>query len=67
MTTVKKLIEELSKLDPDTVVFIPGYEGGYKYASTDLDVYNFNLGVNSEWYYGPHQLADNGPVKGVIL
>jgi hypothetical protein len=72
--TVKELIAQLSELDPELHVFIPGYEGGYNYAELSgvKDIY---LNVNPEDYYGPHDTRDNcrqdpsnyKQVKGIVL
>lgn len=72
--TVKELIEQLSLLDPELHVFIPGYEGGYHYAKMS-NIHDIYLDVNPEWYYGPHDTRDNcrqdpdsyQQVKGIIL
>ena len=72
--TVKELIEQLSKLDQELHVFIPGYEGGYNYAELS-DVKDICLDVNSEDYYGPHDdfsMCRKDPsnykqVKGIVL
>ena len=72
--TVKELIEQLSKLDPELHVFIPGYEGGYNYAEISK-VKNICLNVNHEDYYGPHDdfsMCRQDPsnykqVKGIVL
>ena len=72
--TIGELIEKLSEFDPNLHVFIPGYEGGYADPIIgDEDV--FELGVNVEWYYGPHtKLSPENPpridkniVKGITL
>jgi len=52
--TVKELIEQLQKLDPDIHVMTPGYEGGYRY-SLISEVYDIALNVHTQWYYGPHE------------
>ena len=75
--TVKELIDQLSELDPELHVFVPGYEGGYHYVkkwkiSAIQDIY---LDVNPEWFYGPHDTRDNcrqdpseyKQVKGIVL
>lgn len=73
--TVKELIEQLSTLDPEHAVFVPGYEDGFRYVSPS-DVKEFCLNVNTEWYYGPHVYKDNideedrmhyEHVKGIVL
>jgi hypothetical protein len=74
--TVGELIEKLQQLDPDLYVFVHGYEGGYADASVS-DIKDIALNVNDEWYYGPHEDANNEShvpektqykiVKGIIL
>lgn len=72
--TAKELIEHLSTLDPETRIFVQGYEGGYEDAQFSGMVADMNLNVNSDWYYGPHEIANENlrgsnyeTVKGVIL
>lgn len=50
---VSDLIQILSQYDPDTIICIPGYEGGF---SPIHGVKKTELlkDVNDEWYYGPH-------------
>jgi hypothetical protein len=72
--TVRELIEELNRLDPDLHVFVDGYEGGHSYPviSEERDVY---LNVHQESWYGTHEsklymiddVAKYKKVKGVIL
>jgi len=72
---VKELIETLSQLDSELMVVVAGYEGGVdemdKYELCDVE-----LNVNTEWYYGKHEILENGEkpkkkdstiVKGVRL
>jgi hypothetical protein len=70
--TVKELIEQLQKLDPELHVFVDGYEGGYDDVAVS-EVKEIALNVHSEWYYGKHDNVDDDRffdatiVKGVIL
>ena len=72
---VKELIETLSQMDSELMVVVAGYEGGVdemdKYELCDVE-----LNVNTEWYYGKHEILENGEkpkkkdstiVKGVRL
>jgi hypothetical protein len=72
---VKELIETLSQMDPELMVVVAGYEGGVdevnKYELCDVE-----LNVNDDWYYGKHDILENGEkpknkdstiVKGVVL
>ena len=66
--TVKELIEKLQALDPDLRVFTKGYEGGYEDARIRDDIRNFKLDQYQEWYYGPHEIVEEGgDVKGIVL
>ena len=72
---VKELIEALSQLDPELLVVVHGYEGGVNEVDR-CDVYDIELNVNTEWYYGKHEVLlegdkptnkDSTIVKGVRL
>jgi hypothetical protein len=72
---VKELIETLSQLDPELMVAIIGYEGGVDEVSR-YELCDVELNVNTEWYYGKHDILENGDkptnkdstiVKGVLL
>lgn len=55
--TVSELIEELRKLPQNSMVVVNGYEGGVK--SVDfVDETVVALNVNTEWYYGEHEIYD---------
>lgn len=64
---VTELIEKLKKLDGDLEVFVSGYEGGYNDISDDIIITKFKKNVNTEWYYGNHEIDKNGDVKGIVL
>lgn len=51
--TVGELIIELRKFDPQTMVVVSGYEGGYteNIGVSEREIY---LNVFDEWYYGHH-------------
>jgi len=55
---VSDLINRLSELNPDAEVVIPGYEGGWKVVSF-ISRGILTRDVNSEWYYGSHELAES--------
>jgi hypothetical protein len=57
--TVKQLIEQLQQLDPDIHVMTEGYEGGYKDVCCNGDSMEVALNVHTQWYYGPHEQADD--------
>ena len=69
--TAKELIEALQTLDPETMIFTKGYEGGLEDAIFDGKIIHVTLNVNYEWYYGPHEKADEEvdgkTVKGISL
>ena len=72
--TVKELIEYLQQLDPETRVFINGYEGGVDDLLSIGEPTDIILDVHSEWWYGKHEYASTGYettnkqiVKGIVL
>lgn len=56
---VKELIEKLQRYDSEQMVVIHGYEGGVDACSCCKEEH-IKLGVNSEWYYGNHEIANDG-------
>ena len=50
---VKELIEQLQKLDPDTIVLVDGYEGGYAIPVTMKQI-DVSGPFKREWYYGEY-------------
>jgi hypothetical protein len=73
--TVKELIEQLEKVDPEARVFVKGYEGGFNNATCDCVIRQFVLDYHDEWYYGKHEVLDEvygikeayKTIKGIIL
>ena len=72
---VKELIELLSQMNPELMVVIGGYEGGVNEIKK-YKLCNIELNVNTEWYYGKHEILAEGDnptnkdstiVKGVQL
>ena len=58
--TVKELIEKLSTIEnQDALVMTRGYEAGYNDADPNFIETDMVLNVNSEWYYGAHEKAEN--------
>lgn len=55
--TVAQLITELQALNPNQRVMVRGYEGGYNDCPAPKQVM-VELNQNSEWYYGPHDDAE---------
>ena len=72
--TAQQLIEKLQQIDPETRVFVPGYEGGYNDA-TMSNIQDIALDVHDAWYYGTHEDAaselakdkNKVIVKGIVL
>jgi hypothetical protein len=50
----KELIEQLQKVDPETLVVVCGYEGGYSTPKT-AKIINITGPHNKEWYYGNYE------------
>lgn len=55
--TVQELIDALGKLDPDMLVMMPGYEGGYVTVES-IELFPVKLFVNKAWWYGPHAICE---------
>jgi hypothetical protein len=72
--TAKQLIETLQQIDPETRIFVAGYEGGYNDA-TISNIQDIALNVHDAWWYGDHEDADHSYfkvegktiVKGIVL
>jgi len=63
---VKDLLTLLSQMPADMDVVVKGYEGGVD------DVVNVKLvqikkDVHAEWYYGRHEIDENGDVQVVFI
>ena len=63
---VKDLLDLLSQMPADVNVVVKGYEGGAD------DVVNVKLvkikkDVHTEWYYGRHEIDENGDVQAVYI
>jgi hypothetical protein len=71
--TVAELIEKLSQIEnQEALVMTSGYEGGYDDADPNFVETDMVLNVNSEWYYGKHERAEDvygkyESVKAIIL
>ena len=61
--TIGELIIELQKYDPQTMIVVNGYEGGYTedIGISEKEIY---LNVYYEWYYGKHGDAFDISYKG---
>ena len=72
--TAKQLIKTLQQIDPETRIFVAGYEGGYNDA-TISNIQDIALNVHDAWWYGDHEDADHSYykvegktiVKGIVL
>lgn len=71
--TAKQLIKRLLKVDPDTRVFIHGFQGGFDDPEL-TEVEDYKLNVSTHIYIGPHVKASKSEiesgekiVKGVSL
>ena len=64
--TVKQLIEKLQQFDPEAMVVVAGYEGGYNEISDAGDIC-LNLNVNKQWYYGEHEWDKNGECRAICI
>jgi hypothetical protein len=63
---VKDVIDALSKLDPETDVYICGYEGGvHDYKDPPTEKCYIQRDVNAEWYYGEHESSSEKDEKFV--
>ena len=64
--TVAELIAHLQQLPQDHLVVRSGYEGGVA-AVTGVDAVMLTLHVNTAWYYGPHEITEDGTVPAVYI
>ena len=55
--TVAELIAELEQYPKTMRVMVNGYEGGFHDVGEATTI-NVALNINTEWYYGPHELWD---------
>jgi hypothetical protein len=56
---VKDLIQELQKLDPETLVVVAGYEGGVDEVK-NLTQYKIELDAHKGWwFFGDHRALDD--------
>jgi hypothetical protein len=66
---VKELIEILQKEDPETLVLVDGYEGGYASIDSICEKYVGEPRVR-EWYYGEYDNYKEGELfkyKAILL
>ena len=55
--TVQELIDQLSQLDPNQLVLVDGYEGGFTDISSITDE-KIVLNYYSDWWEGPHEILE---------
>ena len=63
---VRELIEVLKNMDPEKMVVVAGYEGGYDEISGAGEI-QLSLNVNKSWYYGKHEQNDSGECAAVCI
>jgi hypothetical protein len=63
---VKELIKELQKHDPEKMVVVAGYEGGYDEISGAEEI-RLKLNAHTEWYYGKHEQDDKGECLAISI
>jgi len=64
--TVRQIINELQGFVNHLPVVTSGYERGYSWLDEHGNL-RLNLNTNTESYYGPHKLADDGATEAVFL
>jgi hypothetical protein len=66
---VRDLIQKLSEHDLELEVTVDGYEGGVT-SNITLEEIQVHMNVNTEWYYGKHELVaeynETGNLEGSI-
>ena len=63
---VKDLIAQLSELDGELDVVVRGYEGGVCDCAVVEAVF-IEHNVNSEWYFGPHEIRSRAEINAVLV
>ena len=63
---VKQLIAKLSTFPKSRRVVIHGYEGGVCDVNK-VSEQTIALNVNTEWYYGPHEIVEDSEEKAVYI
>jgi hypothetical protein len=66
--TIKELKEILNSYPEDITISVNGYEGGINdLVSKCVNLHKVNLNVNPEWYYGDHEVKENGDSIRLVL
>jgi len=71
---IKQLIEQLQQLPGDLNVYVDGHEDGITDLESVGEVYDVALNVNTEGFYGKHQITDSDlpfpdkkKARGIVL
>ncbi|MCL4823603.1 MAG: hypothetical protein KJZ57_05225 [Anaerolineales bacterium] len=62
----KELLEILSQIPEDVDVVVKGYEGGVDEV-VNVKLVKIKKDVHSEWYYGRHEIVNDGEVQAVCI
>lgn len=66
--TVKELIEELQKFSGDTLVVVPGYEGGVDDALVPAHIkIDLNVHPEEDFFMGAHEPNDEGKATAAFI
>ena len=60
------LLTPLSQTPSGADIVVKGYEGGVD-DIVDVKLVNIKKDVNAEWYYGKHEIDDNGGIQAVFI
>ena len=63
---VKDLLTLLSEMPADADVVAKGYEGGVDNI-VNIQLVKLKKDVNAEWYYGRHEINEDGAVQAVFI
>jgi hypothetical protein len=63
---VQQLIDMLNEYPKDSMVVVNGYEGGVSEVGS-MSECRLRLNVNTAWYYGCHEMKDDGDTPAVWI
>jgi hypothetical protein len=63
---VKDLLTLLSEMPADSDVVAKGYESGVD-DIINIQLVKLSRDVHDEWYYGRHEIKDDGDVQAVLI
>lgn len=63
---VKDLLTLLSQMPAEADVVVKGYEGGVDDV-INVKIVKIKKNVNDEWYYGKHEINEDGDVRAVYI